>query len=54
MSTYTPLRRTQRALFLVIALLVNAGIAGFIDGLAGADQANAEVVAAKPAAPGRA
>ncbi|WP_298830549.1 hypothetical protein [uncultured Piscinibacter sp.] len=54
MSTYQPLRRTHRAVFLTLALLVNAGLAGFIDGLAGAASTSAAVAAAQPAATGRA
>jgi len=54
MRTYPSLRRTQRALFLLLAILVNAGIAMFIDGLIGAAQPSAAVAVAKAAAPGRA
>lgn len=52
MYTFQPqsqLIRSQRALVLVLVIAVNAGIAGFIDGLAGTSPSTAEMAVAKPA-----
>ncbi|MCW5633606.1 MAG: hypothetical protein KIT17_09735 [Rubrivivax sp.] len=57
MNSYQPPRRqsrSQRALVLVLVIAVNAGLAGFIDRLAVAGQASAEMAVAKPAAAARA
>jgi hypothetical protein len=60
MNTFQPLRlptrssRAQRAAALALVILVNAGIAGFIDRLAGAGPAPGEMAGAKPAAAARA
>jgi hypothetical protein len=57
MNAFQPQRPrslSQRAAVLALVLLVNAGIAAFIDGLAGAGQAAAEMAVAKPATTARA
>jgi hypothetical protein len=53
MNTFQPQRRqarSQRALVVALVIVVNAGIAGFIDRLAGAGPAAAEMATAEPAA----
>ncbi|HEY6136124.1 MAG TPA: hypothetical protein VIW70_19280 [Rubrivivax sp.] len=53
MNTFPPQRRqarSQRALVLALVIAVNVSIAGFIDRLAGAGPATAELAVAKPAA----
>jgi hypothetical protein len=56
MNTFPSRRRTfsQRAAALALAILVNAGIAGFIHGLASAAQGTAGMAFAKPVAVARA
>lgn len=49
MNTFHP-HRSQRALVLALVIVVNAGLAGFIDRLAGAAPSTAEMAVAKPAA----
>jgi hypothetical protein len=57
MNSFQPQRRltlSQRAVALALVILVNAGIAAFIDGLAGAGQPAAEMAVAKPVTTARA
>jgi len=57
MNTYQPPHRPhrlQRALVLALVIAVNAGITGFIDHLAGARPAQAEMALTTPAAAARA
>lgn len=52
MNTFQPQcrpSRSQRAFVLALALVVNAGLAGFIDRLAGAGLSTAEMALVKPA-----
>lgn len=57
MTTFQPQSRpfrSHRALVLALVVVVNAGIAGFIDHLAGAGPNPAEMAGAKPAISARA
>ena len=57
MNTFKPQSRqprSHRALVLALVIVVNAGIAGFIDRLASPGQATAEMAVTRPAAAARA